>query len=889
MQSSSTKQPRPFQLRPLALLIAGLGLTIPLSALAADAPAKDGAQEQDKDSNLSAVVVRGQKLIERDKDVPASESIVSGQELAQLQAYTLNAIVQRAANIAWNQGNQRTSSLSIRGIGKIGQTEAQDPSVGVTIDGVSLAYNPLTSSVDFTDVANVEVARGPQGFNQGKNANLGSVIVTTNRPSFKPDGDYSITFGQRSTVIGTVAGGGPVIDELLAWRGSLAVSRGLGDFQNALNRYDTYTNTDRISARTQFLLTPSPEFNARLELELKPAAGENTNNRSINQPTPATYSNGTATNLGTDASTRLARSWFTSRIPGYSYSGNYLNGGDTLYYNAQFPLTTGTKGATLELNWDLGNSRSVTSITALKSYFFNAVNDDGTPFDIYSNAGGYLNNYKQASQEIRLSSFESPLVDYTTGLYFLRANLDAKYQRSWGSDAGAWFASTAQYNTLSANAPGQLLLQQSLEGVSMAYNSPSGLQEIRNQSAAAFGEANWHFTPAFTLTTGVRFTHEYRRQTGSSYLENQGIGAVLNPVSVNGVQLGGFASAADGTLLPGNGVAQLSKADQVALQYFGVSTTAVAGAAYNSLSAKQKAQVAAAKAIRAANIGVLFAPRQAETYEATLPSFELSPSYKLSNEQTIYASLRHGEKAGIAQLVNGVSAQVKPEKVNTFEVGLKSSLLDHTLSLNADVYAEDIRDYQQAVRVVDQYTTTLNNNGQFSYTTATGNVPRVQVRGIEFDGAYSGLKYWTFRFAGAYNRATYKEFTNNAQPVENGYAGASPYRDVSGQTLPGAPKLTFNIAPQFRIPAFRGLDFHVEGNIAYTGRFNADAALSSYAEIPATTLVDLSFGLGRSDRRFDASIVIKNAFNNDTPLSKTWNSVTPATPRWAGIVFTGKF
>jgi hypothetical protein len=33
---------------------------------------------------------------------------------------------------------------------------------------------------------------------------------------------------------------------------------------------------------------------------------------------------------------------------------------------------------------------------------------------------------------------------------------------------------------------------------------------------------------------------------------------------------------------------------------------------------------------------------------------------------------------------------------------------------------------------------------------------------------------------------------------------------------------------------------------------------------------------------------VKNLFNNTTPLSQTWTSVTPGTPRSFGIQITGK-
>ena len=138
-----------------------------------------------------------------------------------------------------------------RGIGKQGQTEAQDPSVGVVVDGVNYAYNALISSYDFTDVDTVELARGPQGTLQGKNATLGILNITTRRPSFTPDAQYSVTVGQLGTVIGRAAGGGPVTDDLLAWRGTLSAERGKGDVRNLNNPDDTYQNKDRVTGRLQ--------------------------------------------------------------------------------------------------------------------------------------------------------------------------------------------------------------------------------------------------------------------------------------------------------------------------------------------------------------------------------------------------------------------------------------------------------------------------------------------------------------------------------------------------------------------------------------------------------------------------------------------------------------
>ncbi|HTH39356.1 MAG TPA: TonB-dependent receptor plug domain-containing protein, partial [Rhodocyclaceae bacterium] len=198
---------------------------------------------------LDAVVVRSRNRIEKLQDVPLSVSVVTGKELERLGASDISAITRRAGNVSWNFGNQRTSSLSIRGIGKQGQTEAQDPAVGLMVDGISYAYNALSSSYDFLDVDTIEVTRGPQGTLLGKNASLGAVVVTTKKPSFTPSAEYSVTIGQQDTVKGWVTAGGPVVDNLLAWRGTFSASKGQGDIINGYNRDITYTNTDRLTGK----------------------------------------------------------------------------------------------------------------------------------------------------------------------------------------------------------------------------------------------------------------------------------------------------------------------------------------------------------------------------------------------------------------------------------------------------------------------------------------------------------------------------------------------------------------------------------------------------------------------------------------------------------------
>ena len=67
-----------------------------------------------------------------------------------------------------------------------------------------------------------------------------------------------------------------------------------------------------------------------------------------------------------------------------------------------------------------------------------------------------------------------------------------------------------------------------------------------------------------------------------------------------------------------------------------------------------------------------------------------------------------------------------------------------------------------------------------------------------------------------------------------------------------------------------------------------DIALSSYAWVPVHTLIDISAGVGTRSGNFSVNLLLKNALRDDTHVAQTWNSYSPAFPRWWGVVFSGK-
>jgi hypothetical protein len=126
--------------------------------------------------------------------------------------------------------------------------------------------------------------------------------------------------------------------------------------------------------------------------------------------------------------------------------------------------------------------------------------------------------------------------------------------------------------------------------------------------------------------------------------------------------------------------------------------------------------------------------------------------------------------------------------------------------------------------------------------------------------------------------------------VENGNLTAVfPYRDISGEILPGSSKYTFNIGVDYRLPVLNDKLFHLSFNTAYNSKFNSDNALSKYGYVKGSSTTDISVGLGqRAGNRLEVSLLVKNAFNNKTVQNQTWNSWSPAEPRWFGVTISGK-
>jgi outer membrane receptor protein involved in Fe transport len=859
-------------------------------ATAALLTAQSASAMERRDEELEEVTVTATSVVQDLREEPASISVIVGEDLLREDATTLEAISRRLANVKWNYGNSQTSNYSIRGIGKISNNPAADPSVGINVDGIPYAYNPL-GSFNFYDVESAAVWRGPQGIRGGKNSVIGQVNIRNKSASFMPQSEFQLgysTFEEQSwgrsngTIKAFAAHTGPLVDNVLAYRVALNVDKGGGWLLNKYNPDNQYINSDRVAGRLQLYYKPGTAFDARLTVDINPRMQEYANIGSTNfffGPTPDIYANG-APNTALQTEDRISRAWFT-RNADYTveddyYSQEYINS------DTQQGLVTGRNTYGLELGWDLGADTRLTSITGFADYYFNAFRDDeGTVFDVQSAAGQNI-WFEQTSQELRLATKFGDRVDATAGLFYIETSHTGGSNGVFGNDAGAWFATNPQYGRLDVDSAGRQLLSDSLNEL---WRKPPSTAKAR--SPAVFANLDWHVTDRLTLTTGARATREKRTLSAESLIIQQGYAPDLNPAS-----LGGFIvdpdSGTDFDLDAGNTAEQVATADRIAQRYFGTDyaslTTGTGG---------QRQQIADARAIRNGRIGTLHGLFTAEPYKGTQVNWSISPRFELNDNQSFFVLVGEGRKAGVPVVLTGGpevrSRLARPERSRTVELGSRSTLLEGDLTVDVTLFQTDIRDYLQNVYFVDELQSQIN--GYTTYVTGTGNVPKVRARGVELDANWSLFNALELRFSGAYNDAKYRSFPQAPYPAERANESVGPdnlFRDASGETLPGASKVTFNAGLQYHRPVLRDQEVAVTLNASYASKYRSDNALSEYSWIPATWITDATLSIGGIGGAWTAGLFVKNLFNDDTPRNRTWNAWAPQIPRQYGITLSGR-
>lgn len=189
--------------------------TTPQPAAPSERPAAPAAAAQP--TELELVVVTGEKVDRSLQQTTTSVAVTTSERIAKENIRDLYDVLGRTANVTLVGDN---AGFVIRGMRNTDTGQA--PLASIYLDGAALPPNIFgTGPLSSWDLAQVEVLRGPQSTIQGENALAGAVVMRAQDPTMDWDARARLQYAARDDRGLAVAGGGPLIDDELAFRVSV--------------------------------------------------------------------------------------------------------------------------------------------------------------------------------------------------------------------------------------------------------------------------------------------------------------------------------------------------------------------------------------------------------------------------------------------------------------------------------------------------------------------------------------------------------------------------------------------------------------------------------------------------------------------------------------------
>jgi iron complex outermembrane receptor protein len=427
------------------------------------------------------VTVTARRVEEEVQSVPIPISVISGPVIEKAAAFNINRLKELIPTVQFYSSNPRNSSVNIRGLGApFGLTnDGIEPGVGFYVDGVFYARS-AAATLDFLDLERIEILRGPQGTLFGKNTTAGAINITTRRPSFTPEANFEVSFGNYGFVQAKGSISGPLSKKLAA-RLSFSGTQRDGLLYNTRTQ-DDVNDLNNLGFRTQFLYTPTDKMVILL-------SGDYTRQR------PEGYAQLVT---GVAPTLRPANRQWPGIASDLRYAPPSYNAFDRLIdTDTPWRSNQDMGGGAVELDWTLGKGQ-LTSITAWRYWLWRPSNDRdfvGLPITTVSAAPS---RQRQWTQEVRYAATVNPRVNYLIGAFLFQQILNPApfHKQEQGSAAARYLLAPSA----AAATPGLL----DGYGQNIDFN-------FRNFSGAVFGQVEYSLTNRLRVIPGLRFNHDQKK------------------------------------------------------------------------------------------------------------------------------------------------------------------------------------------------------------------------------------------------------------------------------------------------------------------------------------------------------------------------------------------
>ncbi|WP_167706624.1 TonB-dependent receptor [Sphingobium fuliginis] len=249
-------------------------------------------------------------------------------------------------------------------------------------------------------------------------------------------------------------------------------------------------------------------------------------------------------------------------------------------------------------------------------------------------------------------------------------------------------------------------------------------------------------------------------------------------------------------------------------------------------------------------------------YEASKPSYRVNLSYRPARDVLVFATYSTGYKAG--GFNSGFSAQVpstrslRAETETNYEIGVKSQFFDRRVLLNATLFRDDIKGFQDR---------TFRGNG-----ITVENAGDIRAQGIDAEFVVRPIAGLT-----ASVTAEYLDSKFTSYPLAANLPGLPGTQDLTGTRPNYSPKLQGNAALQYdgKIGT-TGWKFSVRGDVSFISDVNVGSSIDGnpqtiqqgYALLGARLSVDAPsaltlsvFGTNLADKNY-CSFAAPNPLDN---------------------------
>ena len=803
------------------------------------------AQDASPEVGIAEIVVTAQKRSQNVQDVPIAISAFTAEALQERAVSSVANLSAIAPNVNLDAGTPFSGSPSvlsayIRGIGSDDFAFNIDPGVGIYLDGVYLART-VGANQDLMDVERIEVLKGPQGTLFGRNSIGGAISIVTRDPGreFGVRGD--ITTGSYNQFKARGSLDLPITDDL-----SSIVSFGVQTRDGYLKRIpfpDQRANN-------------APSFTAFSAAGYDSASREGSNDN-WNLRGKLKWNNGGAVRVtlsgdysrdkGTTANKLLATTEFvpgnfagTTNLPGtafdptgttgFLFAGLYnfcigatsaqiaarnagaLCGVSGTQFNPQFQLPSYASAnvdgnpANDRLPWDsryLTGNRDTSyatgnSFSHLETWGFAGVVD----FDLSDNiALKSITSYRDLGWKAGLDADGSPLNFLQLSFTMNQWQFSQEFQLLGNAlDKKLNFVLGAYYFKEAGDLHDYVTFAEGLIQV-------DGPNELATKNYAFFGQVDYRPIDLIGFTLGGRYTNEKKRFEGGQQ------------------ELNGFNYKLFGCASPNGTIAPFGDFPLAPPQAAG-GPPCFAALGFPDPTNPVRVYVPGVNRKSFSN----FSPKA---------GVQVYPS----DDVMLYASWSKGYKTGgwTTRLTNpqgAVAPDFDEEKATTWEAGIKSSLLDRRLQINAAAFTT-------------QYTG-IQLNIQIGTSPTIANAGNARIKGFELEAIAAPIDGLTINAAFGYVDAYYTSVSAAAAVV----GGANPFQagTLVGGDLPKTPKWKLSLSPRYEARMGNGASLVFLGDWSHTGGSWNDTGRTFLLRRPASDLVNASVSYYAPDKRWSLTL-----------------------------------